>query len=404
MQKIFSLKGQVQNYAWGGEDFIPDLLNMKSNGAPFAEYWLGAHAKAPSVVHTGNSQISLVEFIDFNAKERLGTEVFENFACLPFLFKVLDVHQMLSIQVHPTKSEAEKGYKLEEEEGIDLHASFRNYKDDNHKPEIMVALSEFWLLHGFAAPDKLIQTLGERKALRFLIDIFKEEGYKGLYSFVMNLSADKTNQILKPLVEKIFPLYKTGQLDKASPDYWAAKAISTRDNSLGYDKGVFSIYFFNILQLQKGDGIFQDAGVPHAYLEGQNIELMANSDNVLRGGLTPKHVDIDELLKHVVFEETQPKILQGELLENGLERVFKTTAPDFELSKIDLKKEEVYKHKTGTIELYLLLEGELHVAEGKKTLELQKGEAFMAIAGARFDISANSKSVLYKATTPLKSV
>lgn len=400
MQKIFSLKGQVQNYVWGGKEFIPDLLEMKKNGAPVAEYWLGAHAKAPSIVTSENSQKSLIDFIDDDPKERLGTEIYHNFGRLPFLFKVLDVHDMLSIQVHPTKSEAEKGYKLENENEIDLHASFRNYKDDNHKPEIMVALGEFWLLHGFAPQQKLIQTLQEREEISFLADIFINEGYKGMYSYVMNLSSEDNNQILKPLIDRIMPLYKAGRFNKTNPDYWAAKAVSVLGHSNGFDKGIYSIYFFNILQLQKGEGIFQDSGVPHAYLEGQNIELMANSDNVLRGGLTPKHIDISELLKHVVFEETHPTILKGALLKDGLERVYSSIAPDFQLSEIHLKVNKVYKHEAETIEIYLLMEGEAKVVQNNSILALKKGEAFMVVANTRFEISTNSKAVMYKATTP----
>lgn len=400
MQKIFSLKGQVQNYAWGGKDFIPDLLEIKTKDIPFAEYWLGTHAKAPSFVISQDVEKSLVDFIGLDPEVRLGSEIYQNFGGLPFLFKVLDVHDMLSIQVHPTKSEAEKGYKIENERGIDFHAANRNYKDDNHKPEIMVALSDFWLLHGFAPGQNLIKTLEYRKELRFLADIFKDKGYKGMYSHVMNLSSHETDQILKPLMDRIMPLYEKGELKKTNPDFWAAKAMSVLGDSNGIDKGIFSIYFFNILKLHKGEAVFQDAGVPHAYLEGQNIELMANSDNVLRGGLTPKHIDIAELLKHVSFEETHPIILKGELLEDGLERIYTTTAPDFELSQINLKDGEVYKHEASTIEVYLLMDGEAKVAQNNFTLELKKGEAFMAIAQAKFEISSNSKGVIYKATTP----
>ncbi|MGI9530140.1 mannose-6-phosphate isomerase, class I [Lutimonas sp.] len=400
MLKIFSLKGQVQNYAWGGTEFIPDLLEMKTNGTPVAEYWLGAHNKAPSTVAISNSHMDLIDFIDQNPRERLGAEIYQNFGRLPFLFKVLDVYDMLSIQVHPTKTEAEKGYKLENEKGIDLHATFRNYKDDNHKPEIMVALGEFWLLHGFAPPQKLFQTLQEREELSFLVDVFKKEGYKGMYSYVMNLSSEENNQILKPLIDRIMPLYKEGKLNKKNPDFWAAKAVSVLGVSNGFDKGIYSIYFFNVLKLQKGEGVFQDAGVPHAYLEGQNIELMANSDNVLRGGLTPKHIDIAELLKHVAFEETRPIILEGTLLQDGLERVYSSVAPDFQLSEITLKTHEVYTHEAATIEIYLLIEGEAKVVQNNASLELRKGEAFMVVANGKIEISTNSQAVMYKATTP----
>ena len=271
---------------------------------------------------------------------------------------------MLSIQVHPTKKEAEIGFKLENEAKIPLNAPNRNYKDDNHKPEIMVALSEFWLLHGFLAKKKLINVLKEVKEFKTLLPIFKKEGYFGLYKKVMTLSDNEVNLFLNPLLNRILPLYLQGKIEKNSPDYWAAKAAHTSNNDkLVFDKGIFSIYFFNLVKINKGEAIFQDAGIPHAYLEGQNIELMANSDNVLRGGLTKKHVDINELLKLITFKETIPKILNGNLQEDGLERVFSTTAKDFELSKIEIPVSKTYKSITKSPQILMVLEGEIKIKE-----------------------------------------
>ena len=401
MQRIFPLKGRVQNYAWGGKDFIPNLLGIESKENPFAEYWLGAHVNAPSVVVLPESEMTLIDFLGSDPEGILGASVFKKFRRLPYLFKVLDVHDMLSIQVHPSKLEAEKGFILENERGIALNASNRNYKDDNHKPEIMVALSEFWLLHGFLPKDELIETLETRDELRQLLGLFKKGGYKTLYQHIMNLSDKESDDLLKPLIQRILPFYENGELDKLNPDYWAAKAVSMRNDGDHYDRGIYSIYFFNILTIQKGDGIFQDAGVPHAYLQGQNMELMANSDNVLRGGLTPKHVDIPELLKHIIFEETHPQILKGEVMKNGIERVYKSKAPDFELSEIVLDQDKNYEKTAESVEVYILLEGAVKVRENEYSLELKKGEAFMAIAGSNFEISTKSYGSLYKASTPL---
>ena len=401
MQRIFQLKGKVQNYAWGGKEFIPNLLGLESNDNPFAEYWLGAHVNAPSVVVLPKREMTLIDFLGSDPKGILGASVFNKFRRLPYLFKVLDVHDMLSIQVHPSKLEAEKGFILENERGIALNASNRNYKDDNHKPEIMVALSEFWLLHGFLPKDELIETLETRDELRHLLGLFKKGGYKTLYQHVMNLSDKESDDLLKPLIQRILPFYENGELDKSNPDYWAAKAVSMSNDHDHFDKGIYSIYFFNILTVQKGDGIFQDAGIPHAYLQGQNMELMANSDNVLRGGLTPKYVDIPELLKHIIFEETHPQILKGEVMKNGIERIYKSKAPDFELSEIVLDQDKNYKKTAESVEVYMLLEGEVKVRENEYTLDLKKGEAFMAIAGSNFEISTKSYGSLYKASTPI---
>lgn len=400
MSKLFALKGEIQNYAWGGTNFIPDLLGIGSTSEKYAEYWLGAHKKAPAVITTATGKQELDTYILANPIKSLGAEVAHKFGGLPFLFKVLDVHEMLSIQVHPTKKEAEKGFKRENALGIPLTAAHRNYKDDNHKPEIMVALSDFWLLHGFLSHEKLIQRLQEVPELTHLLPVFKEKGYLGIYKNVMEQSQDETNRILAPLVKRIMPLYAEGKLDKMNPDYWAAKAIDTSKDKEVLDKGVYSIYFFNIVKTNKGEAVFQDAGIPHAYLEGQNMELMANSDNVLRGGLTPKHVDVPELLKHVAFEETIPNVMQGHLQEDGLERVYKTPAPDFELSKIDLKKADIYQSKAKTAQIIMGIDGQAEIREGDTVLQICKGDSVFLEADAEYSITTTTKATLYKATTP----
>lgn len=399
MSKLFALKGKIQNYAWGGTEFIPQLLGIESNNDKCAEYWLGAHANAPSVISTDNGKQNLDHFIASHSTEILGADIAEKFGRLPFLFKVLDVKDMLSIQVHPTKTEAEKGFERENKLGIPLTAPHRNYKDDNHKPEIMVALSEFWLLHGFLPENELIERLKSTPEFVDLLPVFKEAGYFGLYKTVMEQSAEETNRILKSLVDRILPLYAEGKLGKSSPDYWAAKAVDTT-TSKNLDKGIYSIYFFNIVKANKGEAVFQDAGIPHAYLEGQNMELMANSDNVLRGGLTPKHVDVPELLKHVAFEETMPNIMQGNMQDDGMERIYKTPAPDFELSKIDLKPSDNYQSKAKTAQILIVIEGEANIVSTDKVLRVGKGDSVFLEADCAYSITSKSNTTLYKATAP----
>ncbi|MEP2023010.1 MAG: mannose-6-phosphate isomerase, class I [Reichenbachiella sp.] len=398
MSKLHSIKGNIQNYAWGGQKYIPNLLGIPSEDKPYAEYWLGAHVNAPAVLTSTNTDLN--EFIDDNPKEKLGAAIASKFGRLPFLFKVLDVNDMLSIQVHPTKTEAEKGFARENKLGIPITAPNRNYKDDNHKPEIMVALSEFWLLHGFLAEAKLKEILTNTVELQGLISIFEKSGYQGLYQAVMEESDEQTEKVLRPLVERVLPLYEAGKLDKTSADYWAAKAYKTFCQNGKLDKGIYSIYFFNIVKVNSGEAVFQDAGIPHAYMEGQNMELMANSDNVLRGGLTPKHVDVPELLKHVAFEETHPNIMKGELQADGLERIYKSQAPDFELSKIDLRTGDVYSHLSTTSEIIIVLDGEVTMIESNKKLRRARGESVFIASDAEYKIKAASTAILYKATAP----
>jgi len=400
MNKFYKIKGEIQNYEWGGKSFIPNLISENINkNYSYAEYWLGAHLKAPSKVFTEKGIISLDLFLNENPKETLGKQVAKNFGKLPYLFKVLDVREMLSIQVHPSKEAARIGYKNENKKGIPLNASNRNYKDENHKPEIMVALTEFWLLHGFLDVNKLTRNIKETPELSFLLPIFLEDGYTGLYKKVMEYSQDEVNEVLKPLVERILPKYLNNELEKSSPEFWAAKSLVNKE-SKNIDKGIFSIYFFNILKLSRGEAIFQDAGVPHAYLEGVNIELMANSDNVLRAGLTNKHIDVSELIKNTKFEATIPDILKGvRNIENG-EVIYKTLAKDFELSKIELSESIVHRSISNSLEILILIKGTATFTQGNETMSLEKGQAILVKADTAYKIETNSEVEIYKASVP----
>jgi mannose-6-phosphate isomerase len=399
-RKFYKVVGQVQNYDWGGKSFIPNLVSEKiEEHKTYAEYWLGAHLKAPSSVITEKGSVSLDLFLNENPIENLGADVEKNFGKLPYLFKVLDVDKMLSIQVHPTIEAAKIGYKKENEQGIPLTASNRNFKDENHKPEIMVALTDFWLLHGFLESEKLVKNLKETLELSFLLNTFLEDGYLGLYKKVMEYSQEEVNTVLRPLVKRILPKFVNNELDKSSPAYWAAKSLNNKDSE-DIDKGIFSIYFFNILNLSRGEAIFQDAGVPHAYLEGVNMELMANSDNVLRAGLTSKHIDVEELIKNTKFEETIPIILFGEENKENGEVVFKTKAKDFELSKIELTKTVSHTSTSNSVEILIALKGAASVSNNNESITLGKGESVLIKANTTYKIITDSEVEIYKASVP----
>ena len=309
-RKFVKINGVVQHYVWGGTDFIPSLLNIENKEAkPFAEYWLGAHPNHPSPIH--NSKQNLHSAIEQNKMEMLGATVAAQFNSLPFLLKILDVAQMLSIQVHPSKESAAKGFENENEKDISLTAPHRNYKDQNHKPEALVALSDFWLLHGFKNENQIRLLLYNISEFNFLLPLFETGGYKSLYQKVMTMPQQHVNDMLQPIINRIVPLYKLNKLKKSSEDFWAARAAVHFCKNEIIDRGIFSIYFFNLLHLKKGQAIYQPEGLPHAYLEGKNVEVMANSDNVLRAGLTNKHIDVAELMKHILFEATVPRVIQA---------------------------------------------------------------------------------------------
>jgi len=393
---MFKLKGVVQHYSWGGYDFIPQLLGIDNKEhKPFAEYWMGAHSNHPAVIENGN-RIALNDFIATNTKQMLGDVASEKFSSLPYLLKVLDVRQMLSIQVHPSKQAAEISFEEENKRNIPVNAPHRNYKDWNHKPELMVALSDFWLLHGFKPEEKLVKALDARKEMDFLKQRLNSGGYKALYEEVMLMDQPRVNEVLSPLLQRIIPLYTNGSLSKDNEDFWAARAAQNFSKNDNYDRGIFSIFLFNLVHLKKGEGIFQSSGLPHAYLEGQNVEIMANSDNVLRAGLTDKHIDVLELLKHVKFETTVPKILHPK----SHHKTFQSPADEFELQQFLLTIGEEANIKTQTGELFLLLEGSAKLASEGEAVAMNKGDCIFVKAGTELVITPLTGINLFRATVP----
>jgi len=402
-QKIFRLEGSIQHYNWGGERFLPNLLGKNNKDhSPFAEYWMGAHENAPAVlILPDGTKQSLDEFIRKYGITVLGESVAAKYGRLPYLFKILDVKDMLSIQVHPSKKAAELEFAEENKKNIPLKASNRNYKDDNHKPELMVAWSDFWLLHGFKPAPKLKIILNAVPELLFLIPAWKKSGYEGVYKLVMEMDQAEVNKILQPLVDRILPLYEKGKLNKSEEDFWAARAYKTFCKEGYIDRGLFSVYLFNLVNLRPGEGIFQDAGILHAYLEGQNLELMANSDNVLRGGLTTKQVDVPELLKHVKFVAVEPAIITGKRNPASIEEAFQTPAEDFELRRVILGKGRGVKLKSNTIDIFLVADGSVEAIESDTTINLSKGQSMLAINGASLTIKPGEMgAVVFRATVP----
>ncbi len=352
MQTAYKLHGVHRHYDWGGTQYIPQLMQLKNDqNKPFAEYWMGAHASAPAIIDTDQyGSIALDQLLQKD--KSLGN--------LPYLYKILDVASMLSIQVHPNKSDAAIGFEKEEKAGISLTAFNRNYKDKNHKPEVMVALSDFWLLHGFLAPALMQKRLNEFQPFKGLINAFANDDYKNLYQHFMQLDSADSDAILIPLLEEAVASVKNGSVDKMHPHWWANKYYQGVVPSAHVDKGIFSIYILNIVYIPKNHGIFQGAGLLHAYLEGQNIELMANSDNVLRGGLTPKHVDMNELMQHVLFKPTNPAVMEGTPI-NATEVNYPCPVSDFGLSKLTIKAGESYTIHTQSIEMLLVMEGQMEL-------------------------------------------
>ena len=396
MQKAYKLLGKHRHYDWGGKTFLPNLMGVENvNHLPYAEYWMGAHASAASTIQTPDGEKDLAQLIKEQPNQWLGKDIATKFKALPYLYKILDVCDMLSIQVHPSKENAVIGFKAEEAKGISIDAANRNYKDENHKPEVMVALSDFWLLHGFLAPAILEERLNSYSYLKPLVNEFKGGDYQHLYSYFMQLPMAASDAIFKPLLEEAAEAVARGTVTKKDPHYWANKYYADGIPSKNIDKGIFSIYILNIVNIPKYQGIFQGAGILHAYLEGQNIELMANSDNVLRGGLTPKHVDVRELIQHVSFVPTYPSILKGEML-NDQETNYSCPVPDFGLTKLRLNAGEVYTVSTYSLELLLVMEGEVVIED----IAYKAGDTALLTPNAKLSVKAKLPALLFKAYVP----
>lgn len=396
MHSLYKLRGVVQHYSWGGNTFIPALIGEENKeGKPFAEYWVGAHPNAPAILENGEKQ-SLFAAIQRAPEEILGKRVAEQFGTLPYLFKILDVQQMLSIQVHPSIESAVKGYREENEKGIPVTASNRNYKDQNHKPELMAALGDFWLLHGFKDKDGIEEVFHSVPEFGELRGAFQSGGYKGLYETVMTMPQAEVDALLAPLAQKIIPQYESGSLPKSSAHFWAARAVKTfcRDNH--YDRGIFSIYLFNLLHLKKGEGIYQPAGLPHAYLEGQNVEVMANSDNVLRAGLTDKYIDVPELMKHVRFEPTIPASIPARAEP---EQVYATPAAEFELTKFVLDSAAFLSVESATV--LFVYEGQAEIGTEDEKQVLCRGESALVVANKMVELKpVDGRATVFAVTAP----
>jgi mannose-6-phosphate isomerase len=329
------LSNTVRPYAWGSTTAIPELLGIPPTGEPQAEMWMGAHPGAPSRIDRGSGPVPLDAVIDADPDAELGAATVKRFGPrLPFLLKVLAAATPLSVQVHPDLAQARAGFAGEEARGIPLDAPERTYKDPNHKPEMLVALSRFDGLCGFRRPTEaadVIDALGV-PALVPYADILRahpeDRALREVLAAVLGADPDETAATVHAAAEAAGRLAATPGTPHAA-DY-AAYAKAARD--FPGDRGVIAAMLLNHVTLQPGEALYLGAGVPHAYLDGLGVEIMANSDNVLRCGLTPKHIDVPELLRIVRFEAGDPAVLRPEAGPDG-EELYAAPIDEFRLSR-----------------------------------------------------------------------
>ncbi|MEU3251440.1 mannose-6-phosphate isomerase, class I [Streptomyces sp. NPDC006997] len=317
------LDNTVRPYAWGSTTAIPALLGTEPTGEPQAEMWMGAHPGAPSRTPRG----TLADVIATAPEQELGTAAVARFGPrLPFLLKLLAAGAPLSLQVHPDLTQAKQGYDDEERRGIPLDAPHRNYKDANHKPELICALTEFDGLCGFRAPAEtadLLDGLGV-DSLKPYVDLLRAHPEDAALREVLTavLSADR-DDIARTVTETTTACTRLGG---------AYAPYADLAHHYPGDPGVIAAMLLNHVRLQPGEALYLGAGIPHAYLNGLGVEIMANSDNVLRCGLTPKHVDVPELLRVVRFEPSDPGVLRPEASPDD-EEVYETPIDEFRLSR-----------------------------------------------------------------------
>ncbi|MDR0998606.1 MAG: mannose-6-phosphate isomerase, class I [Treponema sp.] len=320
MRHVIKLINQIKTYAWGSPQWIPQLMGRKnSSGEPWAELWMGVHPEGPSALDIPGEQPLLSDFIGKYPQLCLGEKAGREFGALPFLFKLLAAAKPLSVQAHPSLSQARAGFERENKAGLALNASTRNYKDPNHKPEILCALSPFRAMCGFREPDAILGLLelfsrnagsgtGLAEGLARLGEALssdKEEALRGFLTALFSLSGEFRRELTA------YTLEQEPVLEKAAPQQgkiWRTAAYFAR--LYPGDPAVIAPLYLNLIELAPGEAVYLPAGVLHAYIEGLGVELMANSDNVLRGGLTPKHVDIGELVRILEFRPFSPAVLR----------------------------------------------------------------------------------------------
>ncbi|MFE6845756.1 mannose-6-phosphate isomerase, class I [Streptomyces sp. NPDC057686] len=322
------LTNTIRPYAWGSTTAIPELLGVAPTGEPQAEMWMGAHPGAPSRLDRGAGETTLADVIAADPERELGAAAVARFGPrLPFLLKVLAAGAPLSLQVHPDLAQAKEGYADEERRGIPVDAAHRNYKDPNHKPEMICALTHFDGLCGFRPPLEAA-------------DLLAGLGVNSLVPYVDLLRAHPEEAALREMLTAVLTADRAEMARTVAEAGAAIERLGgpyTPYASLVHhfpgDPGVIAAMLLNHVRLQPGEAMFLGAGVPHAYLDGLGVELLANSDNVLRAGLTPKHVDVPELLKIVRFEPGDPAVQRPE--GNG-EEVYECPIDEFRLSRFAL--------------------------------------------------------------------
>ncbi|ELP5898806.1 mannose-6-phosphate isomerase, class I [Vibrio vulnificus] len=370
---IFKLENVIQNYVWGSQTAITELFGIDNpEQVPQAEIWMGTHPNGCSkLAHTG---MLLSDFIQSDPANVLGDYTVERFGDLPFLFKVLSAEKPLSIQVHPSREKAIEGYQKENLQGLQLTDSSRNYKDDNHKPELVYALTFYKAMNGFRTIEKIVSLFDQAKVETLRVDLEKlilqptSTGLKAFFDVVMNLSAERKQRALAELLQAVDQPAKTAKAREAF------ELIKEFRQDYRDDIGLFSPLLLNIVELEPGEAMFLHAETPHAYVKGTGLEIMANSDNVLRAGLTPKHMDIAELIANTNFISTDRDklILKPFNIENKTAYPIPVEDFSFEIVNVETTERRQYVRSA---EILFCIEGNCAIRHGSDVVTVAAGES-----------------------------
>lgn len=395
---VWEITGVPKDYYWGSCDAIPNLIGAQVTGNPVAEVWYGAHPLSPSRVEKLDQTLDRV--IADAPGEVLGRDVADQFgARLPYMIKLIAPSQPLSLQVHPPKQRAQQMYGLEEAARVPLSAPQRRYKDPNHKPEIVYALTQFEALAGFRAPRRVVGILsGLNLEITDWVCEKLRDRHEGIRTVVNGLLDPDSRP--EPQVIEEFVAACTARLEAGtSPSERVDRVVQELGESYPGDPGVLVAALMNPVTLQPGEVLFVPSGGIHAYISGLGVEAMAASDNVLRAGLTKKYIDVRELLECLNYVAAPPVRLAPERI-SALTQVFYAPVDDFELSVVRLKGEkgELFGRRA---RIALCVEGEVSLLAGQTDTEkrLVPGKAVF-IPAREERILASGSGVLLQVDMP----
>lgn len=369
---MYRLTPALRDYHWGSATAIPDLTGIPGTGGPVAEAWFGAHPHGASVLEDGRT---LDDVIAADPDGRMGRDVVERFGpALPFLLKLVAPAAPLSLQVHPSLEQAALGWVREERVGIPADAAHRTYRDPNHKPEMLYALTTFEALSGFRARRRALEILAGLRAP--LIDKAVErlryghsaQGVRSAFEYVLLGARDRDGDVAD-VVEQIATRLAAGRSASQHTDTIALRIAQEHPG----DRGVLAALLLNPVTLRPGEAMFVPAGSVHAYISGLGVEVMASSDNVVRAAMTHKHVDARALLDIVDVHPAPPIRLAPEHARVGVE-VFYAPVEDFELAVLTLTGEPVAIGGVGP-RIVLAIEGDLEICLGREATALPRGHA-----------------------------